>query len=243
MRLAWLAIGAAWAATAGADVLYRLPWADGRSFMFIQAPGGRVTTHFTKATLHAVDIAMPEGTPVVAAREGVVEALAAHHAAHPEEEPLTHDGNFVRVRHADGSLATYAHLGHRRIVVAVGDTVARGQLVGYSGASGDVEAPHLHFAVTTRMTNSAGWEEELSLPLTFYVGEPPMKFPPRAALRVAADYSAGAQFPRAASELPLLSWRPAAPAPGEERAAWTVLALWLGFGIAAFAWFANFARK
>ena len=53
MRAAWLVIGLAWAACADAETLYRLPWADGFRFMFTQAPGGRVTTHFTKARLHA----------------------------------------------------------------------------------------------------------------------------------------------------------------------------------------------
>ena len=79
MRTACLAIGLVWASCAGAEVLYRLPWADGLSFMFTQAPDGRITTHFTKAMLHAVDIAMPEGTSIVAARAGVVEAVEARH--------------------------------------------------------------------------------------------------------------------------------------------------------------------
>ena len=46
--------------------------------MFTQVADGRITTHFTKATLHAVDVAMPIGVPVLAARAGV-EALAASH--------------------------------------------------------------------------------------------------------------------------------------------------------------------
>ena len=73
MRLAGLAIDLFCAALAGAEEpLYRLPWPEGLTFMFIQAPGGRVTTHFTRGTLYAVDIAMPEGMPVLAARAGVL---------------------------------------------------------------------------------------------------------------------------------------------------------------------------
>ena len=115
MRVACLAIGLLWAASAGAEVRYRLPWPEGRSFMFTQVPGGQITTHFTKATVHAVDIAMPEGVPVLAARAGIVEAAQAHHRASPDDEPLTYEGNFVRVRHADGTAATYAHLGHQGV--------------------------------------------------------------------------------------------------------------------------------
>ena len=50
MRVACLAIGFLWAASTGAEVLYRLPWPEGRLFMFTQVPGGQITTHFTKAT-------------------------------------------------------------------------------------------------------------------------------------------------------------------------------------------------
>ena len=53
MRVACVAIGLLWSVSASAEVLYRLPWPEGLSFMFTQAPGGRITTHFTKATLHA----------------------------------------------------------------------------------------------------------------------------------------------------------------------------------------------
>src|SRR5687768_18563202 len=124
MRLACLAAGLLWLASAAAETLYRLPWAEGRTFMFTQVPGGRITSHFTKATLHAVDIAMPEGVPIVAAREGFVEALQAQHGATSNEEPLTYEGNFVRVRHVDGSAAIYAHLKYRGITVAVGERVS-----------------------------------------------------------------------------------------------------------------------
>lgn len=230
-------IGLAWWAGAGAETLYRVPWSDGLRFMFTQAPGGRVTTHFTKATLHAVDIAMPEGVPIVAARGGLIEALAAHHDPAADDEPLTYEGNFVRVRHPDGTAAIYAHLKHRGVAVAVGEAVASGQLLGYSGASGDVEEPHLHFAVIRTERNSAGWQEEISVPVTFYVGVPPLAFSPRAALIVTANYSGVAEAPRAPSETPPSRlWRPTL-GPGEESRAWAQLALWLAAGVAGLAWY------
>ena len=156
MRVACLAIGLIWAASSAAEVLYRLPWPEGLSFMFTQAPDGRITSHFTKSTLHAVDIAMPEGVPVLAARAGIVEATEMHHGASPEEDPLSYEGNFVRVRHADGTAAIYAHLKHRGVAVALGESVAPGQLLGYSGFTGDVLEPHLHFAVTRVQFDSSG---------------------------------------------------------------------------------------
>src|SRR3954453_17871535 len=110
MRIACPPIGLVWALAASAEALYRLPWPEGLSFMFTQAPGGKVTSHFTKATLHAVDIAMPVGVPVLAARGGIVEAVETHHGAGPEEEAFSYEGNLVRVRHGDGTAAIYAHL-------------------------------------------------------------------------------------------------------------------------------------
>ena len=180
MRIACVAIGLFWAASgsaaAGAEPLYRLPWPDGLSLMFTQVADGRITSHFSKATLHAVDIAMPVGVPIVAAREGVVDAVRTDHGASSEEEPLTYEGNLVRVRHADGTAAIYAHLGYGGVAVAVGETVEAGQLLGYSGATGDVVEPHLHFAVTRKETNSSGWQEDVSVPVKFYVGSPPVAF-------------------------------------------------------------------
>jgi murein DD-endopeptidase MepM/ murein hydrolase activator NlpD len=243
MRIACLAIGFLWAVSAGAEMLCRLPWADGHSFMFTQVPGGRITSHFTKATLHAVDIAMPEGMPIVAARGGVVEAVEAHHGASPEEEPLTYEGNFVRVRHVDGSAAIYAHLRYRGVSVDVGETVEAGQLLGYSGATGDVEEPHLHFAVVRTVKNSAGWLEDVSVPVKFYIGVPPVAFAPRTAVRVTANYSGIAEPPRAPSEARLLPWKRPTLEPGEEPGAWGLLALWLACGVAALAWFYRFARE
>jgi murein DD-endopeptidase MepM/ murein hydrolase activator NlpD len=243
MRVACAAIALLWVASTGAEVHYRLPWPEGRSFMFTQVPGGQITTHFTKATVHAVDIAMPEGVPVLAARAGIVEAVQAHHRAGPDDEPLTYEGNFVRVRHADGTAATYAHLGHQSVVVAISEPVEAAQLLGYSGASGDVVAPHLHFVVTRVQENSAGWREEVSVPVKFYIGEPAVAFAPRAAVTVMANYSRPAEVPRAPSEGgSLASWKRPVLEAGDEPRVWGVLALWFACGIAGLAWFWKFSK-
>ena len=243
MRVACVAIGLIWAGVAGAEVLYRLPWSDGLSFMFTQVHGGRITTHFTKATLHAVDIGMPEGIAVLAARGGIVEAVEAHHGAGGDDGPLTYEGNFVRVRHGDGTAATYAHLKYQGVAVGAGERVDAAQLLGYSGASGDVVGPHLHFVVTRWQENSAGWREEVSVPVKFYVGSPAIAFAPRAALIVKADYSRAVDAPRAPSEgASFVSWRRPAPQAGDEANAWGVLAAWLACGVAALVWFWRFAR-
>lgn len=243
MRLACLVFSLLSAGSAGADVLYRLPWPEGLSFMFTQVDDGRVTTHFTKARLHAVDIAMPVGVSVLAARSGVVEAFEANQGSGPEDEPLSYEGNFVRVRHEDGTAATYAHLALHGVAVAVGEHVRAGQLLGHSGASGDVAEPHLHFVVTRIDRNASGWSEEVSMPIRFYVGEPPIAFVPRAALTATAKYSGPARAPRAPSEWqPLVPWKPATLGVWDEVRAWCLLAAWLAFGIGGMAGFWKFSR-
>jgi hypothetical protein len=149
----------------------------------------------------------------------------------------------VRVRHADGTAATYAHLGYQTVAVAVGEGVEATHLLGYSGASGDVVAPHLHFVVTRVQENSAGWREEVSIPVKFYVGEPAVAFAPRAAVTVTANYSGPAEAPRAPSEGgSLASWKRPVLEAGDEARAWGVLALWLACGIAGLVWFWKFSK-
>jgi murein DD-endopeptidase MepM/ murein hydrolase activator NlpD len=242
MRSACFALGLLWAALTAAETLYRLPWDDPRPFMISQAPGGRITTHISKSMRDAVDIAMPAGVRVVAARAGVVEALEDREAASAEDEPLTYEGNFVRVRHDDGTAAVYAHLRHQGVAVVVGDSVAAGDLLGYSGASGDVQDPHLHFVVGRSVHNSSGWPEEVSLPVAFYVGVPPVTFTPRAALIVTANYSGAAETPRAPSEARFVAWKPPRLEAGDELNAWLVLAAWLAFAAAGIIWFWRFSR-
>ena len=244
MRVAWLAMALLYAVSAGAEELYRLPWPEGLSFTFTQVADGRITTHITKATLNAVDIAMPVGVPVLAARAGTVEEIETRQGASADEDPLTFEGNFVRVRHDDGSVGVYAHLGHGGVAVAPGEGVAAGRLLGYSGATGEASEPHLHFAVLRTEKNAAGWPEEVSIPVKFYIGVPSVVFAPRAAVRVTPDYSHPVQTPRAATEgAPLAPWKLPALAAGEEGGAWRLLALWLACGVAALAWFWLFSRE
>jgi murein DD-endopeptidase MepM/ murein hydrolase activator NlpD len=243
MRRGCLAVLLFWALGAEGEVHYRLPWPEGLSFMFTQVADGRVTTHFTKSTLNAIDIAMPVGIPVLAARSGVVEALEADHRSGPEDEAITYEGNFVRVRHDDGTAATYAHLGAHDIAVKAGEPVREGQLLAYSGASGDVSQPHLHFVVTRTRKNASGWSEEISVPVQFYVGVPPVSFPPRAALTVTAKYSGPAPVPRAPSDWqPLVPWKPTVLGPWAEAAAWALLAACFASGVAGMMWFWRFSR-
>jgi murein DD-endopeptidase MepM/ murein hydrolase activator NlpD len=212
---------------------YRLPWPEGVSYMFVQAPGARANPHFLRSNLHAVDIGIPEGAAVLAAREGVVEAMEDGQGSGLDEDPATYDGNFVRVRHADDTYATYAHLKRQGVLVRAGESVHAGQLLGYSGASGDVVKPHLHFGVSRFEQNKAGRWEEVSLPITFTVGVPAHAFQARAGLMATPNYHGPAERPRYPSE-PRRMFEPAGRAltPEEELKGWLQLLAFLAFGVA-----------
>lgn len=122
---------------------YALPYAPGAEYRVVQGYGGR----FTHVGKQALDFEMPEGTPVHAAREGVVVEVRDTNAAGGLDESLKTKDNYVLVEHPDGTLAVYAHLRKGGSAVAAGTRVARGQLIAYSGNTGYSSGPHLHFEV------------------------------------------------------------------------------------------------
>jgi murein DD-endopeptidase MepM/ murein hydrolase activator NlpD len=83
-----------------------------------------------------INLAVPEGTPVKAAENGVV-AYAGNE--------LKGYGNLILVRHADGYVTAYAHASE--LLVKRGDTIKRGQVIAKSGQSGEVASPQLHFEI------------------------------------------------------------------------------------------------
>ena len=56
-------------------------------------------------------------------------------------------GNFVAIEHRDGTFATYYHLKKDGVLVRIGESVDRGDQLGYSGNTGYSSGPHLHFQV------------------------------------------------------------------------------------------------
>ncbi len=81
-----------------------------------------------------INILATRGTPVHAAAPGTVAYVG---------EELKNYGKLVLIRHEDGYVTAYAH--SDAVTVSVGDKVARGQTIGYVGATGDVSEPQLHF--------------------------------------------------------------------------------------------------
>ncbi len=128
------------------DVVYRLPF-SGVPVHVGQGFGGAFS-HRDPANFHALDFALPEGTPVLAAREGVVmEIRGDFREGGRDPARFGTQANLVRVLHADGSMALYAHLAPGGTEVRPGQRVRAGDRLGLSGNTGLSTGPHLHFAV------------------------------------------------------------------------------------------------
>src|SRR5262249_20317075 len=122
---------------------YILPWKSDTSHRVWQT-----TSHFKRPDggvgLYAIDIEMPTGTQVVAARGG--EVVATQDTFYDGSGSALEE-NFIFIRHEDGTISRYLHLTHRGVLVRLGSQVAQGQAIGRSGNTGETNGPHLHFDV------------------------------------------------------------------------------------------------
>lgn len=129
------------------NVDYLLPLRQ-QQFRIDQGYGGHFS-HSEPEHRYAIDFAADIGTPVLAARDGVVMQVESDFdKAGLNLEKFGDRANFVRILHDDGTMALYAHLkADDGVVVRVGQRVRAGQQIGLSGNTGFSTGPHLHFAV------------------------------------------------------------------------------------------------
>ena len=125
---------------------YRPPFGAGERYLVSQV-WPDVFTHADAPSRHALDLDMPEGTPVHAARSGVVFVAIDSFQAGGPDAWLAESANHLHVLHDDGTMALYAHLAAGSLLVRPGERVTRGQRVAASGNTGFSTGPHLHFAV------------------------------------------------------------------------------------------------
>ena len=83
-----------------------------------------------------INLAVPEGTPIKAAEDGIVSYAGNGSKGH---------GNLVLIRHSNGYFTLYAHA--KELLVRHGDPIKRGQVIAHSGQTGNVNGPQLHFEV------------------------------------------------------------------------------------------------
>ena len=140
---------------------YAPPFAPGQRFPIGQAFDG-VFSHQHPQSRYAVDLGLPLGTPVRAARAGVIMEVAGDFFDGGADPKYQTQANAVRVLHEDGTMAVYAHLHPDSIRVSPGQRVERGAWLANSGNTGFSTGPHLHFAIQ----RNAGMEL-VSIPFEF----------------------------------------------------------------------------
>ncbi len=127
------------------DYLYLFPYRHGSKHRVTQGHNGQFS-HFGE-NQYAVDFDLEVGTPVHAARSGIVVRVKEDSNVGGPSQRYAAYGNVVMVAHEDGSFGNYVHLRYGGAEVAVGDSVNAGDLIGYSGNTGVSSGPHLHFDV------------------------------------------------------------------------------------------------
>lgn len=162
---------------------YRIPVNPVQGTRISQGPGGPLTSHDNGYSRHAVDIPIPIGTPVLAARAGTIIDTRLGSNQGGMEPTYAGEANYVRVLHDDGTQALYWHLKQNGVLVRPGVRVVEGQRLWLSGNTGYSTAPHLHFAV--QVTRVMGDHfEAVSVPFVFKRSATPGVLAPRAGLEL-----------------------------------------------------------
>jgi len=143
------------------EIDYYPPFPLGHRFLISQGFDNDIT-HGEPPNQYAVDIVMPIGTPILAARAGKVMAMEDDFHGGAQLERYLPRSNHVRILHDDGTMAVYAHLQTNSLRVREGAEVSRGQWLANSGNTGYSSGPHLHFVIQL----NAGMTME-SLPFRF----------------------------------------------------------------------------
>ena len=123
--------------------VYILPFENKKKHLLVQGYFG-VWSHKERA---ALDFKMKRGTPILAARDGVVIRVKEDGSRGGWGKKFRSQGNNIVIQHTDNSRSGYWHLKKDGAVVNVGDTVKQGQVIGFSGKTGYAAIPHLHFIV------------------------------------------------------------------------------------------------
>ena len=133
--------------------VYSLPYESGKRYRMIQG----YFSSFSHRERAALDFKMKRGTKICAARGGVVVRVKEDGDRGGWNRKYRRYGNNIIIEHEDGTRAGYWHLQKDGALVAVGDTIQQGQVIGLSGKTGYAALPHLHFMVWK--SGPDGWQQ------------------------------------------------------------------------------------
>jgi murein DD-endopeptidase MepM/ murein hydrolase activator NlpD len=144
---------------------YDLPFQKGKTFLMYQGYNGT----FSHQNENSLDFVMPEGTEILAAREGlVIDVLQSNNKSCPTRSCAPF-GNYVSILHSDGTIAQYFHIQQNGAKVNIGDNVTKGQLIALSGNTGWSNGPHLHFV--TYLPSASGDKNRITIKTLFRTGD------------------------------------------------------------------------
>jgi murein DD-endopeptidase MepM/ murein hydrolase activator NlpD len=133
--------------------------------------GWRIHPILKKRRFHkGVDYGAPEGTPVYAAEDGVIEAIGRR----------GHYGLYLRIRHCAAVQTAYAHLAAFAPGLATGSTVKRGEVIGSVGRTGWATGPHLYYEVIVQGHRVNPNRPGLQVPVDLAAPEPQPATTPQA---------------------------------------------------------------
>lgn len=125
------------------NYIYDLPCEALRKIKVIQGYNGK----YSHKGNFALDFRMKKGSNIYAAREGIVYKTVEEFKKGGPKKKYLSKGNYIIIKHKDGTYAAYWHLMYEGVLVEAGDTIKKGQLIGLSGNTGYSSWPHLHFDV------------------------------------------------------------------------------------------------
>ncbi len=146
---------------------YYLPYEIGKAYPITNAYNGD-STHRGDG-VYALDFAMPAGTPIRAAREGLVIAIKDSFTEGGVTPYFEDKANYITIRHPDKTIALYAHLKNHGVAVKLGQFVKAGDVIGYSGNTGFSSGPHLHLETYRRIDG----KRRLTIAMSFVTTEYP----------------------------------------------------------------------
>lgn len=131
------------------NAIFKLPLSENIKRETSQPTGVYAHENYPESK-YAIDFLVPINTPVLAAKDGVVWKIKSDSDEYGLDPKFAEKVNFVALNHGDETFSEYVHLAKNGVIVEIGQEVKTGDVIAYTGLSGCMDLPHLHFNVFKR---------------------------------------------------------------------------------------------